>query len=345
MLAGMQPRGVTVLAGAIIVGLLSLGVMVAPVPYVVLEPGPTWDTLGEARDGEQVIEIDGAETPDSAGELRLTTVGVQPDISLLDAIRAWFDDEEAVVPEELIYPADQSREDVNQQNQEQFTRSQTTAEEAALRHLGYPTRVVVAGVVDGAPADGLLRAGDVITSVDGVDVDEAGRLQQMVAAQPPGATLSIGYLRGERPDTVEITTEPGGEDGRTPRIGVEIANEMDTPFQLTIELDEIGGPSAGLMFALGIVDKLDPADLTGGITIAGTGTIDGLGNVGPIGGVPQKLVAAREAGATVFLVPSDNCPVAVANPQPGLALVRVGTLQGALAELAALREGRDPTGC
>jgi PDZ domain-containing protein len=185
----------------------------------------------------------------------------------------------------------------------------------------------------------------VITSVDGVEVTEATRLQELVTAEPPGATLTIGYLRGDRPATVEVTTEPGGEDGQTPRVGVEVANEMDTPFELSIELDEIGGPSAGLMFALGIIDKLDPADLTGGATIAGTGTIDGQGNVGPIGGAPQKLVAARDAGATVFLVPSDNCPAAVANQQPGLSLIRVDTLQGALAELAALREGRNPTSC
>jgi Lon-like protease len=333
-----------VLVGAVVVMLLTLGVMVAPVPYVVLQPGPTVDTLGESEDGEPVIEVEGdAEVFEDTGELRLTTVSVQPDISLVDAIYAWFDGEEAVVPEELVYPPEQSREEVEQRNAEQFTQSQSDAEVAALSYLGYPSVVTVARVVDGTPAAGRLEAGDVIVSVDGTEVAEAGALQELIRAQPAGTTLTVEYRRDDEPGTAEITTE-AGEDG-TPRIGVEVAHEVDAPFELHIALERIGGPSAGLMFALGIIDKLEPEDLTGGEIIAGTGTIDSAGNVGAIGGIPQKLVAAREIDATAFFVPSSNCAEALANAQPGLTMVRVDTLQDALAGLTALREGREPSGC
>jgi Lon-like protease len=340
----MQRRGVTVLVGAVIVAMLAAGVMAGPVPYVVLDPGPTVDTLGE-RDGAPVIEIVGTETSTSEGQLRLTTVGVNPDVNLLEVVRAWLDGDEAVVPSELIYPPGQSRDEVDQRNQEQFTRSQTDAESAALRHLGYPTQVVVAGVLEGAPADGLLEEGDVITSVDGVEVAAIAEVQDQVTAHPPGTSLTIAYLRDGEPGTVEITTAADEQDGRTPRLGVAVDLAIDVPFELNIGLDRIGGPSAGLMFALGIVDKLEPEDLTGGHIIAGTGSIDDEGTVGAIGGLPQKLVAARELGATAFLVPAGNCEEALANAQPGLTLIRVETLAGALQDLAALRQGDQPRGC
>ncbi len=330
------------LLGAIIVVLLSAAVMRAPVPYVVLDPGPTVDTLGE-YDGAQVIEITGVEVSEASGELRLTTVGVQPNVGLLGAIRAWFATDEAVVPRELIYPPGQTTEQVEQRNAEQFTRSQTSAEIAALRHLGYPVRVTVVDVVEDAPAAGVLQPGDMITAVEGEKVEDSSQLQAVISERPAGTELTIDYLRDGEPATARITTSES-EDG-TPRIGVQVSHQIDAPFELEIQLEHIGGPSAGLMFALGIIDKLEPEDLTGGLTIAGTGSIDEHGNVGPIGGVPQKLVGAREAGATVFLVPAANCAEALANAQPDLTLVRVETLAGALEELEALRQGRPPTTC
>lgn len=337
----MQRRGTTVLVGAIIVVLLSFTVMRAPVPYVVLDPGPTVDTLGE-YEGTQVIAVTGVEVSETAGELRLTTVGVQPEVNLLRAIRSWFASDEAVVPRELVYPPGQSEEQVEQRNAEQFTQSQTSAEIAALRHLGYPVRLAVVDVVAGAPADGALRPGDVITAVDGVKVNEAVQLQQAVVAQPAGTQLTIDYLRAGEPGTVAITTVA---EGGTPRVGVQVSHVIDAPFELEIQVEHIGGPSAGLMFALGIIDKLAAEDLTGGQIIAGTGSIDEQGNVGAIGGIPQKLVGARAAGATAFLVPAANCAEALANAQPDLTLIRVEDLAGALAELAALRQGATPTTC
>ncbi|NJP32290.1 YlbL family protein [Micromonospora thermarum] len=337
----MRRRGVTVLLGALLTTLLSIGVLAAPIPYVVLGPGPTVNTLG-AEDGKEVIQITGRETSTSAGQLRLTTVGVQPSVKLRSAIQGWFSDDEAVVPRELVYPPGESQEEVEERNAEDFKVSQTSAETAALRELGYPVQVVVKTVAADGPSNGVLKPGDVVTSVDGQPVTVAARLTELIRAKPAGTALAIGYTRNGAAATARITSRE--QDGR-PRIGIEIDQQQPHPFTLTIDLEDIGGPSAGLMFALGIVDKLTPQDLTGGRIIAGTGTIDDEGRVGPIGGIAQKLVGAKDAGATAFLVPADNCAEAVRNPQPDLPLLRVATLDDALMALEALRSGGQPARC
>lgn len=337
----MRRRGVTVLLGALLTTLLSIGVLAAPIPYVVLGPGPTVNTLG-TEDGKEVIQVTGRETSTSAGQLRLTTVGVQPTVKLRSAIQGWFSDDEAVVPRELVYPPGESREEVEERNAEDFKVSQTSAETAALRELGYPVQVVVKTVAGNGPSAGALKPGDVVTSVDGQPVTTANRLTELIRAKPAGTALEIGYTRDGAAATAKITSRE--QDGR-PRIGVEIDQQQPHPFTLTIDLEDIGGPSAGLMFALGIIDKIDPEDLTGGRIIAGTGSITADGEVGPIGGVPQKLVAAQAAGATAFLVPAANCPEAVANAPDGLILIEVETLTDALDGLAALRAGEEPETC
>ncbi|MEV4198856.1 PDZ domain-containing protein [Micromonospora globbae] len=337
----MRRRGVTVLLGALLTALLSIGVLGAPIPYVVLGPGPTVNTLG-TENGKEVIQVSGRATSTSAGQLRLTTVGVQPSVKLRSAIAGWFSDDEAVVPRELIYPPGESQEQVQQRNAEDFAASQTSAETAALRELGFPVQVVVKSVNADGPAAGVLKAGDVLTSVDGQPVPVAVRLTELIRAKPAGSTLTIGYTRDGAPATARVTSRE--QDGQ-PRIGVQIEQKQPHPFSLSIDLEDIGGPSAGLMFALGIVDKLTPADLTGGMVIAGTGTIDDEGKVGPIGGIAQKLVGAKRAGAKVFLVPADNCAEAVRNPQPDLPLIRVGSLDEALGALETLRAGGQPTRC
>ncbi|HWH01717.1 MAG TPA: PDZ domain-containing protein [Pilimelia sp.] len=339
----MRRRGVTVLLGALVVVALVVGVVSVPVPYVVMGPGPTVDTLGQ-DDGKDIIQISGAATSSSAGQLRLTTVAVDSRPDLITSIAGWFDGDRAVVPRELVYPADQSEEQVEQRNQEEFKASQTSAETAALAELGYPVRVTITRVVPDGAAAGTLRIGDVVTAVDGEPVTSARRLGELVRAKPAGTALRVSYRRGEQERTTSITTR-ADKTGDPPRLGVEIEERQPHPFSLEIELNEIGGPSAGLMFSLGIVDKLRPEDLTGGKIIAGTGTIDAEGRVGAIGGVAQKLVGAKRAGAVVFLTPADNCVEAVANALPGLPLARVATLDDALEALQAVREGRRPESC
>jgi PDZ domain-containing protein len=334
----MRRRGVTVILGAVITALLAIGVMSVPLPYVVLKPGPTVNTLG-TNNGKEVIQVTKASTSTSAGQLRLTTVSVQPKVEMVWAIHGWLSNEQAVVPRDLIYPPDQTEQQVEQQNQQEFKTSQTSAETVALRELGYPVQTVVTKVTASGPSVGKLAEKDVLTTVNGVAVTGAGKLTELIRSKKAGTTLTIGYTRDGTAGTVQITTND------QKRIGVEIDQKQPHPFGLSIDLDEIGGPSAGLMFTLGIIDKLRPADLTGGKIIAGTGTIDDGGDVGPIGGIPQKLVGAKRAGAQLFLVPAGNCAEAVRNAVAGLPMAEVATVDDALAALGTFARGGTPKAC
>jgi PDZ domain-containing protein len=340
---GMNRRGMTVLIGAVLVVVMTMLIGQAPVPYVQLEPGPTFDTLGKDDRNTDVIVIDGVTTTTSAGQLRFLTVGVVPELTLLEAIRGWISGDDAVVPRELVYPPDKSKEDIDQQNAEDFTHSQSAAETAALTELGYPLQIVVNTVSPGSPADGVLRPGDVIASVDGTPATTTDSLLGAIRGKPAGSTLTLGITRDGQPSTVEVTTR-AGDDG-VPRVGFSPELKSLAPFTVDIPIEGIGGPSAGLMLALGIIDKIKAEDLTGGKIIAGTGTIDELGNVGPIGGLPQKIIGAKDAGATVFLTPKDNCGEAVDNARPGLMLVQVDNLDMALTALDTLRAGGKPQLC
>lgn len=339
----MRRRGVTVILGALITALLAVGVMAIPLPYVVLKPGPTVNTLG-SDNGKEVIQVTKADTSTSKGQLRLTTVGVQPSVELVWAIRGWFSDEQAVVPRDLIYPPDQSEQQVEQQNAEEFKTSQTSAETVALRKLGYPVQTFVTSVTPKSPSDGQLQKDDVITSVDGEAVTGPTKLTELIQSKPAGTSLTIGYTRAGKPGTVKVVSQ-NLEKSDKPRIGVGIDQRQPHPFTVTIDLDEIGGPSAGLMFTLGIIDKIKPEDLTGGKIIAGTGTIDDEGDVGPIGGIPQKLVGAKDAGAQIFLVPADNCAEALRNAVPGLPMAKVATVDDALTALQTFTSGGTPAPC
>jgi PDZ domain-containing protein len=339
----MRRRGVTVLLGALLTALLAVGVMAAPLPYVVLKPGPTVNTLG-SRDGTEVIQVTDAKTSTSAGQLRLTTVNVQSQVELVWAISSWFSSKDAVVPRALIYPPDQTEKQVEQQNAQEWTESQESAVTVALTKLGYPIQTYVKDVPAGSAAAGLLKADDVITEVDGTKITDPGKLTQLIRAKPAGTTFTVAYTRAGKAGTARITTKTNGEDS-TPRLGIEIDKKQPHPFKVSIDLDKIGGPSAGLMFTLGIMDKLQPEDLTGGKIIAGTGTIDDAGSVGPIGGIPQKLVGAKDAGAQLFLVPKDNCAEALKNSVPGLPMAEVATVDDALTALKTFTAGGTPKPC
>jgi PDZ domain-containing protein len=341
-LADMRRRGATVLVGTLLLALLLWQAGDVKVPYVELGPGPTYNTLGSA-DGHPVITVTNAPTSESAGQLRLMTVGVHPELTLLQAIRGWLADDYAVVPRELVYPPNKTEQQVDQENANDFKQSQTSAETVALRKLGYPVQVTITELVAGAPADGVLRVGDILTSVDGTSVSSVQKLTELIRAKPAGTPRVLGYTRGTSSGQATLATVKA-DDGN-PRIGVRVEQKQPHPFDLSIQLDRIGGPSAGLMFALGIYDKLSPPDLTGGRIIAGTGSIDDEGRVGPIGGIPQKLLAAKLAHATIFLTPEANCAEAVANARPGLMLLKVATFDGALQALQTLRDGGTPALC
>jgi PDZ domain-containing protein len=339
----MRRRGITVLVGFLLVAGMTALVGQATVPYVQLEPGPTYDTLGKDDAGKDVIVINGASATSSAGQLRFVTIGVQPDLTLLQALRGWWSGDDAVVPRELFYPPDQSQQQIDRCNTAAFANSGSAARSVALTKLGYSMRVSIKDVAKGAPADGKLQAGDVIVSLNGAPLDTPATLVDTLAKKPAGTTFSFGITRGDNSLTVPITTV--ADECGVPRVGISPESTSTAPFTLDIPIEHIGGPSAGLMLTLGIIDKVKPEDLTGGKIIAGTGEMHADGTVGEIGGIPQKLVAAKAAGATYFLTPKGNCAEAVANAKPGLTLVRVGTVDDALNALADIRAGRQPTLC
>ncbi|OJF16189.1 YlbL family protein [Couchioplanes caeruleus] len=335
----MKRRGVTLIAGVLVTALLGGGAGLCPLPYVVLEPGPTVDTLGR-HEAAPVINVTGGEVSASAGQLRLTTVQVETEVGLPEAVASWFDGDRALVPRSAVYPPGQSTEQVDRENTELFASSQHSAVTVALRELGYPPRPQVTAVTAGGPSAGALHVGDVITEVDDKGVDTAERFADLAGRVAAGTELTIAYTRAGRGGSVTVTSE-GGSVG----IGARVEQQAQAPFTVAIDLDEIGGPSAGLMFTLGIIDKLTPADLTGGRIIAGTGAIDDSGAVAPIGGIPQKLIGAKAAGAKLFLVPEGNCAEAVRNAVPGLPMAKVATVAEALRALRTFAAGGVPAPC
>jgi Lon-like protease len=338
-------RRVLVLAVAgFLTVLLAATAALLPVPYVALQPGPTSNTLGTV-DGTELIRIDGRRTYPDRGRLDLVTVSVlggpRQRLDLLTALRGWIDDKVAVVPETSVYPEGETAEEAERESNAEMTESQQNATTAALRELGIPveSRVAVAGLAPKSPSAGKLRKGDVFVSVDGRKVDGGTALRDAITSVQPGDTVRLVVRRGGRELQTSVTTAAAGADHHA-IIGVQTRDEVTYPFRVEISLKDVGGPSAGLMFALGIVDKLTPGSLTGGRFIAGTGTIDDTGEVGDIGGITQKMVGAQRNGATVFLSPPGNCAQAEETKPDGLRLVKVATLSDAVAALDDLRAGR-----
>ena len=320
----------------LIVALAAVG-LALPVPFVVLQPGPTTDTLGNF-DGRPLISITGdRKTYPVKGKLLLTTVAEQPNLSLVSAVRYWLSSRNAVVPEELINPTGSSQQEQQRQGQMDMVASQENATTAALHYLKIPETLTVAATSHGFPADGKLRKGDVLLTVDRQQVGDSVDLRADIRKLKPGTTVTIGYRRAGKTAQVTLKTAPAQDDSTKSAIGVQPHDQP--PFTVKIGLNGVGGPSAGLMFALGILDRLTADDLTGGATIAGTGEIEADGTVDPIGGIQQKLVGARRAGATTFLVPAANCSEAAQAVPSGLRLVKVSSLGQAVHALEGIRGG------
>jgi Lon-like protease len=337
-------RTAVLTAGAVLLLLFGLLGATVPVPYVAQVPGPVYNTLG-GIDGEQIIEVDGRGRNDVSGELDLTTVGVsRGGLSLVQAVQGWFDDEVSVVPEESVYPPDRTEEETRQANLDAFLSSEQAAETVALGHLGYPVKVVVQGLAEDSPSEGELEDGDAIEAVDGRPTPDTDTLDDVLAATPGGSTITVSYTRLGKPGTAEITTKRA-EGRKGSLLGIMILEQPSAPFDVDIKVEDVGGPSAGLMLTLGILDLVGEEDLTDGAVVAGTGTIDPEGAVGPIGGIALKMAAAEDIDADLFLVPAGNCAEALAARDPAFPLARVATLDDALAALADLRAGRTPEGC
>ncbi len=340
----MSRRVLTIAVTAFVVAVLVSVAALLPVPYVALSPGPVTDTLGEVS-GQELIEIEGHETYPTDGKLDLTTVSVlggpSRRLQLITALEGWLDDSVAIVPEERVYPEGQTRKQAERQSNAEMRESQENATTAALRLLDIPvtTHTEVLQVPKGSPSKGSLKKGDVITSIDGEAVSGGTELRELITAHEPGEKVRVGFRRDGVEQEAVITTGSAG-DGRA-IVGILTTDKAEYPFEVDIALENVGGPSAGLMFALGIYDKLTPGSLTGGAHVAGTGTIDDQGKVGAIGGITQKMIGAKEAGASVFLVPAGNCDEAEETAPDDLRIVKATGLPGVVESLDKLRENPD----
>ncbi|MFL6023918.1 MAG: PDZ domain-containing protein [Marmoricola sp.] len=336
-----------------VAGLLAFGLVVVlticaalvNVPYVRFRPGPTINVLGPFE-GKQIIDISGRKVYKDTGGLRMVTIipdGPKDHVSLLDAMIAWANPDDALIPYDALYKKAQSNAQVQQQSAVEMTSSQDNATAAALDalHIKYRTDVVVSLVDPKGASAGILKKGDVLTAVDGKATADATALVSAIRAVKPGDKVALTVRRGSTTQVFSVVTRPAADNKKQSRVGVSIAQKFIYPFTVKVQLPEtIGGPSAGMMFALTIYDLLTPGSLTGGQTIAGSGEISADGVVGPIGGIGQKLAGAQRDGARLFLVAQENCAEAERShyDRDKLRLVKIHTLDDAIKAVDTWRE-------
>lgn len=319
---------------------------VVNLPYAVMSPGPTQNTLSSTGDGKNtpIISVTGLPTYPTDGALRFTTVRVEGGpgypVDAWDVLQAWIDPARDVFPVDDIFDPQVSKEQVAEENAIQMEGSQEEATAVALRAIGkdVPTHIAVAGLTDSSKAKDLLKVGDRITAIGGEPITTTQAVRDTLQKSRPGDTVSLTITRGGKEQKLEVPTI-AGQEGRT-ALGVLLGLDHDFPATVKIHAGAIGGPSAGLMFSLGIYDKLTPGPLAAGHQIAGTGTIDDEGKVGPIGGIRQKLAGARADGAQVFLAPADNCDEVVGHVPDGLDVFKVGTFDTARTAVEAVAKGQ-----
>ena len=341
----MSRRTVSSILACVLLVMLFSAAAFLPVPYVTMSPGPTVDVFSE-RDGEEIVQVEGQKTYPTEGDLRLTTVSVTgpgQELSLAEALAAWFDSTRAVYPRDVVYEPEQTEQEVRTESTVQMVSSQDTAIAAALTELGHDLEVVteVLAVTPGAPAEGQLEIRDKILSVNGRPIENATAVSKAIQRTGVGEPATFVVRRDGETRTVNVTAQASEDDSERAVVGVVVGEGYEFPFDVSVNIsDDIGGPSAGLVFSLAVYDTLTPGSLTGGVDVAGTGTITSEGDVGPIGGIQQKIVAAADAGAELFLVPPDNCESALGAQvdEEEITLVRAPSMHSALESIRAYAE-------
>lgn len=334
-------------AGAITAIAVGIGAAIIPVPYAIISPGPATDVLGArvASDGTSTprIVIEKATTYPTTGALDFTTVSVRGGpgypVNIVDVLSAWIDPARDVLPVDEVFPPQATKEQVAEENRLEMSASQQEAAAVALRALGYslPQEVRIGAIPAGSPSEGQLKVGDVLVSIGGVASTDPDAVRAAVQKVTVGDTVEVVVTR----DGAQVTARPGtrkAADGRTV-LGIVLTPSYKLPFPVTIDAGNVGGPSAGLMFSLGVYDKLTEGAMTGGVKIAGTGTISDNGDVGPIGGIRQKVIGAQRAGATFFLAPADNCAELNDAVPEGITVVKVESFEVAKSAVAAIGKG------
>jgi Lon-like protease len=309
-------------------------------PVVALSPGPMEDVLAR-------LKVEGSRVYDSEGKLYLTSVGIDDDVRFYEALLDMANRDVQLLPRAELYPGEKDSTEIDKENAALMDRSKETATVVALREAGYdiePSGVEVTQVVSGAPADGKLRAGDHILAIDGRAVDSTDEVREAITGHQIGERVAFRVDRDDTEKTVSVQVQEADDQ---PRVGILLRDLFpDLPVKVTIETENnIGGPSAGLMFTLSIIDKLTPEDLTAGRRLAGTGEIALDGSVGPVGGVAEKLIAVRRQGVTTFFIPAENCDSVRGQVPDGLRLVKVSKVTDALRFLRDPKAAATAPGC
>jgi len=335
-------RAAVLSAAGLAVSVLIAILTVFPAQFAIGGPGPTFDTLAEL-DGVQLVEISGAPTFEASGELRLTTVSVSRGGSQLftmgSVLAGYFSPTKYVRPEEYVFGTSDEENAVEERAAQDWITSQESATVSALEELGMavPASIRVAGVQDDSNALGLLEEDDVIVAIDGTDIATYKQMSDAFSVHAPGDTVAVTVLRQGQEVTESITMLDAADGAAI--LGIWIDPTFNLPIDVTVQIDSVGGPSAGLMFSLGIMDKLTEQDELDGEHVAGTGTIDASGDVGPIGGIQFKMKGAYDAGADFFLAPVENCPDVIGHVPDGLSVFKVNTLDDAYAAVESIGSG------
>ncbi|MDO5671670.1 MAG: S16 family serine protease [Actinomycetaceae bacterium] len=333
--------------------LFGIALFITPFKYVISSPGPTWNVIDTTKDDKRLIEITDAKTYPTNGALMMTTVSSQGGpgsyVTGAQVIIAAFSPSTTVTPLSELYPENVTRESISRISDAQMVSSQTTAEAIALGSLGYtvPARIAVQEVPKTSPAYGLLMPGDVLTSLaakgkDTVTLSQFDSLFTTLRTIEGGQTVTLGVRRGNVQQYVDVKVQKSTK-GEGSELGIYINPKIDLPLKIQFHLEGVGGPSAGTMFALGIVDELTPGSLTGGKKIAGTGALALDGRVQAISGIPQKMTGAKRDGADWFLAPAGNCDEVPGNIPKGLHVVKVSTFDEARTAVEAIAKGEGET--
>ncbi len=341
-----RSRILVMIAALISLVALTVVAFTVPIPYGSLRPGPAFNTLGEFEKSPMIEFGSGVTTYPTSGSLFFTTVSVtraDANMSLLEAIAIYLEPNSRLVPIEVLYPESQTQEQADQMGAAQLDQSKSDAEVAGVRAAGYVVDewTEVYNVLDDSPAVGIIEPGDRVTKINNVPTKTPNEVVTLIRQLTVGEPVDVTTMRDGIEQTNTFITYATKEEPDIPRVGIGLMSGYDVPIEVDNNVGHtIGGPSAGMMFALAIYDKLTPGALTGGKAIAGTGTIASDGTVGPVGGLEQKMAGAAGQGAKIFLSPAQNCAEALQADNDDLILVKVTKLSDAIEAIKAFASGK-----
>ena len=334
----------------VLVVVLIAAVFLVPVNAVIEAPGPTWNVLDNGKSADQdVLKVSGTETDPTEGALRMTTVSVSGcpgyPVTTADLIAAWISSDRRIVDRNEVCPQDQSAQQVEETGKAQMTASQDSAVIAALIETGMAgaMHLTVTEVIEQQTSTEI-QAGDVLETItpeggEATTITSFSQLRELMTTIPEGTRVTLGVNRGEQQTTAALTTIAPQEGTTGSLLGLSLKISVDSTVEASFGLSDVGGPSAGMMFALGVVDEITPGSLTGGKDISGTGTINMDGQVGPIGGIQQKMAGARNSGSRFFLAPASNCDEVRGHEPEGMQVFAVSTLHEAVTATEAIASG------